>query len=444
MDNKWTISFLAEKEGERHDRKVVMRVLFSGTLIRYLVGYRVDCTPTKPVKDSDKKFECRWDWDKQRCKANTTHGKYKASVINNKIDAMEKKASSILEQYYFGTEKRLPTVNEFRNEYEDVKQKDVTFFSALDEFMNSGGENESWSKAVYNKFHALKNHLKRYNPKLTFEFNIDDANALIRWYIKNGYRNTTTKKNSDLLKWFLRWASEKGYYTGNVHTKAWKIKLKKVTNKEIIYLEWDEVMQLWNFTPYKYEPEEEDELTAIGAETLQHVKDCFLFQCFTGLRFSDLKDLKRSQITDDAVKIVTQKTGDSLIINLNEFSRAILDKYKDIPFKNDAALPVISNQKMNDYLKVLCKEAEINTPYTDTYFIGGNRYDVTVPKWEIISTHAGRRTFVVTGLTLEIDPLTIMQWTGHKNIEAMKPYMKIVDEKKKAGAGKFDELFSEI
>lgn len=445
MKKKWTISFIAEKDQDRHDRKVVMRVNWSGNLARFLVGYRVDCTPIGKKTD-EKKRNCRWDWNKQRCKANTTHFLYKSDVINNKIQSMENKATSIFEKYLFGAENRLPTEREFRSEFEGIKEtKKVTFFSVFDEFMKTGGVGKSWTNVVYNKFRALKNHLQEYNPNLTLDFNTDDANGFIQWYIDKGYRNTTTTKNGAFLKWFLKWAYGKGYYKGNVHTSVWKTNLKGISsNSEIHFLEWEEVMQLWNFTPYKYIPTENDELPPIGAETLQQVKDCFLFQCFTGLRYSDLKEVKRSSIYDGAIHRVTKKTADRLTIELNEFSRSILEKYKDIPFENDFALPVISNQKMNEYLKVLCKEAEINAIYSDVYYVGGERHEATNQKWEKIGTHTGRRTFVVTSLSLGIDPLVVMKWTGHSDFKAMKPYIAIVDKKKQEGANKFDELFKKI
>lgn len=55
------------------------------------------------------------------------------------------------------------------------------------------------------------------------------------------------------------------------------------------------------------------------------------------------------------IEITTIKTTDHLKIELNKHSRSILDKYKDVPFKDDKVLPVICNQKMNDYLKELCE-----------------------------------------------------------------------------------------
>ena len=63
--------------------------------------------------------------------------------------------------------------------------------------------------------------------------------------------------------------------------------------------------------------------------------------------------LRRSDVKENYIFVVTQKTADGLKIELNDYSREILDKYKDDILDDDKALPVISNQRMNDYLKEL-------------------------------------------------------------------------------------------
>ena len=105
------------------------------------------------------------------------------------------------------------------------------------------------------------------------------------------------------------------------------------------------------------------------------VRDVFLFQCFTGLRYSDVFNLRRSDIKGDHIEVTTVKTSDSLIIELNNHSKAILDKYKDVAFEDDKVLPVITNQKMNDYLKELAELAGIDEPVRQTYYRGNERID---------------------------------------------------------------------
>jgi integrase len=128
------------------------------------------------------------------------------------------------------------------------------------------------------------------------------------------------------------------------------------------------------------------------------------------------------------------------VIELNRHSRAIIEKYKDVNFKGDKVLPVISNQKMNEYVKELGKLAEINTPIRITQYIGNERIDTTFPKYELLSTHTGRKTFICTALALGIPPHVVMKWTGHSDYKSMKPYIDIADSIKAAAMTKFDSL----
>ena len=150
--------------------------------------------------------------------------------------------------------------------------------------------------------------------------------------------------------------------------------------------------------------------------------------------------MKRSDIKDGFIVVVTKKTVDGLRIELNKHSQAILDKYKDMKFPKDLALPVISNVKMNARLKILGQVCGIDEPTRIVYFQGGVRHEEVFPKWALLTTHCGRRTFVVTALQLGIPSEVIMKWTGHNDFSAMKPYVKIVDELKAKAMSRFDGL----
>ena len=136
-------------------------------------------------------------------------------------------------------------------------------------------------------------------------------------------RNSTIGKQLSFLKWFLRWSFKQGMHSNNAYD-TFKPKLKD-TQKKIIFLTWDELNRLREFKIPSYK------------QTLERVRDVF--------------NLRRSDIKDDHIEVTTVKTSDSLIIELNNHSKAILDKYKDVAFEDDKVLPVITNQKMNDYLK---------------------------------------------------------------------------------------------
>ena len=175
--------------------------------------------------------------------------------------------------------------------------------------------------------------------------------------------------------------------------------------------------------------------------SMEHVRDVFLFQCFTGLRYSDVAKLRRSDVKSDSIRVVTKKTVDGLTIELNDYSRSILDKYKDCKFPDNLALPVISNQKMNAELKLLCQMVGLTEPTRIVYFRGNVRYEGVYPKWQLVTTHTGRHTFIVSALMLKIPVEVVMKWTGHSSYQSMRPYIAIVDELKKDSMGQFNGIF---
>ena len=170
------------------------------------------------------------------------------------------------------------------------------------------------------------------------------------------------------------------------------------------------------------------------------IRDIFLFCCFSGLRHSDVNNLRRSDIKGDHIEVTTVKTADSISIELNKVTRDILEKYKDTPFKDNKALPNYTNQAMNRDIKELCKLAGINEEIRVTTYKGNVRTDKIQPKWELVGTHTGRRTFIVNALSLGITPNIVMKWTGHSDYKAMKPYIDIVDSIKASSMTKFDGL----
>ena len=175
-------------------------------------------------------------------------------------------------------------------------------------------------------------------------------------------------------------------------------------------------------------------------QSLDRVRDVFLFQCFTRLRYSDVYNLRRSDIKEDHIEVTTIKTSDSLVIELNKHSKAILEKYQDVVFEYDKALPVITNQKMNEYLKELAELAGINGPIRQTYYKGNERINEVTPKYALLGTHAGRRTFICNALALGIPPQVVMKWTGHSDYKAMKPSIDIADDIKANAMSKFNQL----
>lgn len=91
-------------------------------------------------------------------------------------------------------------------------------------------------------------------------------------------------------------------------------------------------------------------------------------------------------------------------------------------------------------LKELGELAEINDPVSETYYKGSERIDTITPKYALLGTHAGRRTFICNALALGIPAQVVMKWTGHSDYKAMKPYIDIADDVKANAMSKFNQL----
>jgi site-specific recombinase XerD len=166
----------------------------------------------------------------------------------------------------------------------------------------------------------------------------------------------------------------------------------------------------------------------ITIKRLEQVRDIFIFSCLTGLAYIDVYNLRKSNIRntfDDSLWIIGKriKTNVTYRVPLLDIPKSIIEKYSGT-LPDDLVLPVISNQKMNSYLKEIA----------DTYGICKN-----------LSFHAARHTFATTvtlskGVSIE----SVRKMLGHTNIKTTQIYARITDSKIKndmvALAGKIKNL----
>ena len=165
----------------------------------------------------------------------------------------------------------------------------------------------------------------------------------------------------------------------------------------------------------------EEEVQAIiekefKTERLSLVRDIFLFSCFTGLAYIDVKNLTKSHISfgiDGEQWIFThrQKTESASKIPILPMTQMIIDKYENHPQSNnqDKLLPILSNQKMNAYLKEIAAVCEIEKELT---------------------FHIARHTFATTvTLTNGVPIESVSKMLGHKNLRTTQHYAKVLDRK---------------
>ena len=333
-------------------------------------------------------------------------------------------------------------------EQTNTKERILTFWDYYKMFVDEMGTKNQWTIATHQKFAALKNHITDYNPKVSFESlnekGLTNFVAFLRE--EKEMKNSTISKQLCFLKWFLRWATAKGYNT-SIDYKTFAPKLKTAA-KKVVFLDWDELMKVYTYTI----PENGAIITLTDAEGKQYTKivhdaaaiaktrDIFCFCCFTSLRYSDASNLKRANINGDTMTLTTIKTADTITIELNKYALSILEKYAERTDLGGYVFPHLTNQRMNLYLKDLCELCGINAPVTRTYYKGSERIDETAPKYEYIGTHTGRRTFICNALMLGIPAEIVMKWTGHSDYKAMKPYIDVTNAAKAKAMDLFNKL----
>ncbi len=435
MKLKYNINFRIEQRKDKDGNQIIENIpilydfTFNGNRIKDNIGYRID--------------QSHWDVTKQQVKKNSFNSTGVSSqVINQRINNIK---THLIDIYTEKINLNLPlnvleVKEELKNRLNDikpVKESSSNVIDYLQDFIDTESHTNSWAEGTKLKFYTFKTHLKNYNSNL--QFNDITETFLLKYIdflrIKLEFSNSTNAKYLKMFKWFLNWATKKGYNT-NLTYKLFEYKFKgtNISNiqNNIVFLSWDELKHLNNlYLGYN--------------KSFDQTRDIYCFCCFTSLRYSDIANLKKNDVKTDNkgnhyIEILTVKTDDKLHIELNNYALSIWNKYKDIEYKNNKAFPVISNQKFNVYLKDVAKLAGLKNQETVIEFKGNKRIDKTYEKWELITSHTARKTFIINALYLGIQPDIIRSWTGHKDHKTMEQYIKIVSEQKRISMNKFNEI----
>lgn len=396
-----TINFYLKKAEESTGRSLIyLQFKYRGKKLVYSFGQTID--------------KKNWNANKQRVKNNRQTSGEGDHILNDLLDGLEE----ICETSYKAELKNgVPTADKLRgyltafvNRNNGKDPDGPNLFKLIDRFIAGEIKNKGRvkSKGTLNNYRAVKKHLQDFQVKSRSKVDFDSVSLDFFYkyttFLKDQAElsNNTIAKDIRILKVFMGEAVDLGYTNNN------QFRHKKFSYEEdetdAVYLTDKEIHRLFN---HKFENKK-----------LDQVKDLFVFGCCVGLRFSDYAHVKPENIVkvdgEDFIKIITQKTGELVIIPTNPIVLEIFEKYKE----NHNRLPrSISNQKFNNYIKDACKEAGLEEK---------GRLS-TAPKlelWQSISSHTCRRSFA-TNLYLEGFPvLEIMKVTGHKTEKAFYKYIR--------------------
>lgn len=147
---------------------------------------------------------------------------------------------------------------------------------------------------------------------------------------------------------------------------------------------------------------------------LNKTRDIFIFACYTGLSYIDVKNLKKANIVkgidgNDWIYTSRQKTDQTVKIPILSIAGQIIEKYKNDMKSQDRLLPVFSNQKLNSYLKEIMVQLKIN---------------------KSLSFHCARHTFATTVTLSNGVPIeTVSKLLGHSKLSTTQVYARIVEKR---------------
>lgn len=380
----------------------------------------------------------KWNQEKQGPKGKATHvinGHTTTAVeITNTIRDSLTAVESVFDE--FSLKGISPSPIQFKNtldtllgkavaneENEITKKERTSLEAAFKEFMKVRPTEVLWAENSHHKYNQMYTHLKACDENVELgTINKKFLNKLKNYFINNGYHNATIAKHFRNVRGFLNWSRANGYSVLD-EALAYKANIQ-VQQKRVIFLYFKELISFSQF---------------VFPETKKHLdraRDYFCFMAFTSLRYSDLKNLKKTDVKEDCLEIYTEKTDDMLTIPLISYAKPILEKYKNNP--GEFVFDVPSNQKLNDYIKDAAELAGLDRPVTEVYYCGKTKHETVNKLYDTLSCHDARRTFVCCSLAFGIPPTIVMKSTGHSDYKTMKPYIEVADETAKKEMVKWD------
>ena len=295
-----------------------------------------------------------------------------------------------------------------------AKSKAYEFFFMYDRFIQEEGSKNGWQKNMIGVQNRLKEKIRAFKPKILFSDLSTTTLEALKVYLSKELYNDTLIKNLSYLKQFAKWALSKKCPV-NEDIFSYSPKLPK-SKKAVKYLTLEELETIYN-------------LDLSQREGLDRTRDVFVFQCYTALRYSDVSNLKRENITqndkgDYYIEILTEKDDDRIVFKLAQRAVKVYEKYKDNVYENDLAFPIISSQKFNDNLKEIGKLADLKGEWIDYQYRLDKKVEIKKAKHEL-EDHTARRTFIITAMNEGVSLDNIALITSHSDVNAMKPYIRI-------------------
>lgn len=356
-----------------------------------------------------------WDKNKQKVK-----GHNHQLELNKRLDTIKSQINNII-VYLTNNNKKIDkniVKDLFMKNYDEVKDKSEDFFCLFDEFIENyrfNGKRPSHKSITWYK--SVKKKLIDFKDKSGFNFTFDNIkndffDKFVDFNQKKGLADNTISTIVNIFKTYMNWAFEKEYHN-NLKFKKFKY---SVADSDVIVFSMNEINKL-------------EEYDLSFDKELENARNHLLMGVFTGLRYNDMVRLNKININleKDTIKIITAKNGELVTIPITNKLLKILEKYPkfDFNFKNV--------NKQNQLIKEVCKIVGIDDDVVRTRRKNGRITEETFKKYELVTTHIGRRTFITQSLAQNVNPEIVKKVSGHRDHRSFRKYIRFAEEQIKDG-----------
>lgn len=303
------------------------------------------------------------------------------------IETSKKQDSSSITSIISGVIEKIKDSPQFK---QSTIKKYITHQNYITDYQRTKNKINSISEIDYN-------YVKSYAFFLSKRKNLQDASI---------------HKSLKIFSTFLNKAYEYSIIDNLNHKLIFTKVLKELnlnTESQKFALNQEEIYKIINYQPISIR--------------LQKTRDLFLFQILTGMRYSDLKNIRRERVylENMVIKFKQEKTNNEVTIPIIKLTLDILERY-------NFSLPIISATQYNKSIKLLCNELNINEQTEKVWKSLNKKVVKIVKKSDVITNHFGRVTFAVEALRGGALDREVMSATGHRDPKTFDKYKKIAKQ----------------
>jgi site-specific recombinase XerD len=383
------------------------------TLIYMQVKYSANIPERLMLSTGNKVLPDEWDDSKQRAIIS------KRAVANADLNLWLDKMGTVYKTVFrtFLLDGKIPTSVELKDKIEKslnikvltapVKVKITSLLVFANKFIDD--YKQLRAPNTIKSYVSSCTRIKEYQDWCSKVFQFEDITiewraGFIKYLQSCGIAKNTEGKHIKNVKLFMNEATERGLNTNMAFKSKSFNKPSEDVNK--IFLTKDEILLLVNLDL------KTDKIKEI-------IRDYFVIGCSTSLRYSDLIRIRKENIKGEYLQMITAKTNQEVIIPISPIVRSIFEKYNyDLP-------KAPCNQIFNRYLKEIGKKAELTEKIAITKTIAGVKKTEIKEKWELLSSHVGRRSLISNCIMEGINTSSIMLISGHQSLRVFQGYVRV-------------------